>query len=231
MRSLSGTRAALAGLAAIIVAALSPLAHAASGGAPIAYIYCYNGTQPTSPTSWAPCSGANPVPTTPGSPSPGTYAGNVGGYNVGVAFTPTVQNASYSSGNSLGGLQTIAFFRSTAQPSGIFDNFLITSKGGSTVAMTVYIFDTNPSGSTCTDKSAFSLAVADVAKLAMAPFVLTPAIVGAGTTATTAQLAQNASVKNGDGANVSLYVCLVANGTVTPGSTTDLVGKISGAID
>lgn len=159
-------------------------------------------------------------------------SGNVGGYNIGVAFTPTVQNAAYAAGNALGSLQTVVFFRTAAQPSGIFDNFLITSKGGSTAAMTVYIFDTNPTGSTCIDKTAFVLAAADVAKLAMAPFVLTPAVVGSGTTATVAQLAQNASIKNQDGTpGRNLYVCLVANGAVTPASVSDLVAKISGALD
>ena len=156
----------------------------------------------------------------------------VGGYNAGVAFTPTVQNAAYSSGNAMGGLQTVSFFRSTTQPSGIFDNFSIASKGGATVAMTIYIFDTNPTASTCTDKSAFALNSADASKLAMTPFVLTPAVIGAGTTETFAQLTQSVSVKNQDGtATANLYVCIVAGGSVTPATTSDLVAKISGALD
>ena len=151
------------------------------------------------------------------------------GSDIGVAFTPTVQNAAYASGNAMGGLQTIPFFRIS---SGVFDNFQITSKGGSTTAMTIYIFDTNPVSSTCTDKSAFSLGAADVSKLAMVPFVLTPAVAGSGTTATVAQQTQAISMQNRDNPFTgNLYVCIVANGAVTPASTTDLVGKISGVLD
>ena len=98
--------------------------------------------------------------------------------------------------------------------------------------LTIYIFDTNPVSSTCTDKSAFSLGAADVSKLAMAPFILTPAVVGSGTTATVAQQTQAISMQNRDNPFTgNLYVCIVANGAVTPASTTDLVGKISGVLD
>lgn len=152
------------------------------------------------------------------------------GLDKSVSFTPTVQNAAYASGNAMGGLQTIAFFSITG--TGIFDQFLITSKGGSTIAMTLYIFDTNPTGSTCTDKSAFSLATADVSKLAMAPFVLTPAVVGVGVTTTLAQLSQIGSIGNHDSPQApNLYICIVAGGTVTPASTSDLSAKISGVVD
>lgn len=153
--------------------------------------------------------------------------------NTGVPIIPTLQTSAYAAGNSLGGLQTIPVFRTTAIPSGIFDSFMITSKAGSTVAVTVYIFDKSPTGSTCTDKVALSLAAADITKLAMAPFVLTPAVIGNGTTATIAQLAQVVSIKNQDGppATRNLYVCIVANASITPASTSDLVAKLSGALD
>src|SRR6202795_2425429 len=107
--------------------------------------------------------------------------------NFSISFTPTLQTSAYSSGNSLGGLQTVNFFATPTQPGGKVDNFFVVSKGGATTAMTVYIFDTNPSASTCTDKSAISLNAADVSKLAVAPFTLTPAVVGTGTTDTFAQ--------------------------------------------
>lgn len=150
--------------------------------------------------------------------------------NTGLAFTPTLQTAAYAAGNAMGGLQTLGFFQ--AQPSGIFTNFSVTSQGGATTGLTIYIFDTSPTATTCTDKSAFALGAADVPKLAMAPFALTPAIVGSGTTATFAQQTQTVSLRNRDNPQKSLlYVCTVANGAVTPGSTTDLVEKISAALD
>src|ERR1700676_5709541 len=78
MRNLASYRAALGVLAALILAALSPLAHAASGGAPIAYLYCYSGSTRTSPASWAPCSVSNPLQTTGG-----------GGGGGGAVYGPT----------------------------------------------------------------------------------------------------------------------------------------------
>lgn len=152
--------------------------------------------------------------------------------NVAVSVTPTVQNAAYSSGNVMGGLLTVPFFVSDALPSGVIDTIAIYSKGGSTVAMTIYVFDTLPAASTFTDKSAMSLNAADVAKLAMPPFVLTPAVVGAGTTVSSASLVQATSVRNKDTTpSQNLYVAIVAGGSVTPASVSDLVLKMSGALD
>lgn len=162
--------------------------------------------------------------------APQTIRGNVGGYEFAVASTPTVQNAAYSSGNAIGGLQTIAAFR-TPGGSGIVNNVSVWSKGGSTTAMTIYMFNSNPSASTCTDKAAFVLNAADISKLvAVAPPVLTPAIVGAGTTATTASQQTPVNMVNGD-ATQNLYVCAVVGGSVTPASTSDLVFKFAGVQD
>jgi hypothetical protein len=148
--------------------------------------------------------------------------------NSAQPFTPVVQNAAYSSGNAMGGLQAVGLGKST----GIFNGFMIASKGGSTTAMTIYIFDTNPSASTSTDKTAFVLGAADVAKLAITPFTLTPAVVGTGTTATVASYFQALSIRNQDQPVQNLaYVCVVANGAVTPATTSDLVAKFATATD
>jgi hypothetical protein len=176
-------------------------------------------------------SSSNPLPVT-GAGGGGSLSvtGNVGGFDTNISNTPTVQNAAYSSGNAIGGLQTIAFLR-TAGGSGILNNVSVWSKGGSTTAITDYIFNANPTSSTCTDRSAFVLAAADVSKLIIAiPPVLTPAVVGAGTTDTTASQQSPISVKNGD-STVNLYVCPVVGGTVTPATTTDLVFGYAGVQD
>jgi hypothetical protein len=154
--------------------------------------------------------------------------------NDGVAVTPTIQTASYSSGNAIGGLQQVPFFRSVyLTHSGVLDAVQLMSKSGATTPITFYIFDTQPSTSTpCTDKSAFTLAAADVPLLAVQPFTLTPAAT-TGTTVSSAQLVQAVSVANqdGNGGTRLLYVCMVVGGTVTPPSTSDLVFKLSGALD
>ena len=66
----------------------------------------------------------------------------------------------------------------------------------------------------------------------MAPFALTPAVVGTGSTVTFAAQAQTLSVRNQDvPVSTNLYVCIVAGGAVTPATTSDLVGKILVAVD
>lgn len=158
-------------------------------------------------------------------------AGNVGGFHVSVATTPTVQAAAYSSGNAIGGLQTISVFRSTSTSSGKIDNIMIASKGGSTVGMTVYLWTTNPGGSTCTDKSAFVLAAADVSKMAaVSPIVMTPQLMGQGSTVTFASVAPTLTVSNA-AVSTNIFMCVVVNGAVTPASTTDLVITVAASQD
>lgn len=158
--------------------------------------------------------------------------GTVGGLDVAVSVVPTIQNAAYASGNAVGALQSVAVFRTTAQPSGILTPILLAWKGTETTPLTFFIFDTNPTGSTCTDKSAFSLAAADIPKLAIQPFTLTAAAPSVGTTTTSATATySNTPVKNQDGAaTLNLYVCAVSGGTFTP-AVGDLTYKIPVAQD
>lgn len=156
----------------------------------------------------------------------------VAGTNVAVPTTPTIQAAAYASGNAVGALQTVAVFRTTNQPSGILNAISLAWKGTETTALTFFVFDTNPSGSTCTDKTAFSLATADVPKLALPPFTLTAAAPAVGTTFTSAISAFSpVSVKNQDGSpTVNLYVCAVSGGAFTP-AVGDLTFKTAVALD
>lgn len=159
------------------------------------------------------------------------HADNVGGYDAGTPFIPVLTTTSHTSGQSLGGLQTVSVFRQTGVPSHIFDNIQITSIGGATTSLTFYVYDTKPTG-TCKDGVAFVEANSDIPLRAMAPFVLTPAVVGVGTTSATAQLTQVVSIRNGDQpATPNIYICIVGGGTATPASVSDLVGKISAAQD
>ena len=148
-----------------------------------------------------------------------------------AVVTPTVTAGAYSSGQAIGGLQTISPFRLNGG-SIILNNESLWSQGGATTAITLYIFKIKPSSSTtCTDNSSFVLAAADVASLITeAPPVLTPAVTGAGTTRTSASVQSPISITNGEQSQ-NLYICPVVGGTVTPGSTTDLVFKYAGLQD
>jgi hypothetical protein len=148
--------------------------------------------------------------------------------DVAVYVAPTIQNAAYASGNAVGALQSVSVFRTTNQPSGVLNALLLAWKGTETTPLTFFVFDTNPTGSTCTDKTAFSLATADIPKLALAPFTLTAAAPAVGTTSTYAQSSFSpVSVKNQDsGATQNLYICAVSGGSFTP-AVGDLTYKVS----
>jgi hypothetical protein len=158
--------------------------------------------------------------------------GQVGGWNFNTSITPTVQNAAYSAGNGMGGVQTFSVFRNTTNPHAVLDQLQITSKGGSTVAMTVYAWTKSPS-TTCADKSAMSYNTADNPYLVPGfPVVMTPAVIGSGTTESFAQQAGPYSANNQDSTlTTNLYVCIVANATVTPASTSDLILSLAGIND
>jgi hypothetical protein len=153
---------------------------------------------------------------------------NVGGWDNGVSITPVVSTTAYSASQAVGGLQRANVFRSANPGSAILDAFLLASTSGVTQALTVYIFDTNPSASTCTNQATFVLANADVPKLAVAPFVLAPAT-AQGATQSFAEQALVRSVQNHDTSGAyqtALYVCLVAGGALTPGSASDISYKL-----
>jgi hypothetical protein len=155
-------------------------------------------------------------------------ANYVGGYEFFVSTTPTIQNASYASGNCMGGFQAVAVARTTGG-SGILNKFVIASKGGGTTALTVYVFGSNPSASTCTDKSTFTLNAADISKQICAPFVITPAVpIG-----TTVSEAENTSMQCHftTSGNSNIYVGIVSGGTWTPTSTTDIIFNVGGTPD
>jgi len=163
----------------------------------------------------------------------GTGSASGASTNVSFAVAPTVAASSHAAGSSVGGLQTIAFFRAASTFSGIVNNVKwIWRTGANVTAVTVYLFSANPTASTCTDAAAVSIAAADVLKIvAGSPFTLTPAVVGTGATFSTAFVQSPVSVKNGDGTpGVNLYACVAVNATVTPAAN-DSVLTIAGITD
>lgn len=159
----------------------------------------------------------------------------VGGYDNSFTNTLTVQNTSYAASVALGGLQTIIAFRNAQNPSGLPTGITVASQTGNLVAYTMYVFDALPGATTtCVDHTTFSLGTSDVGKLAFAPLTITP-IVPQGSTASIGQATiptPPPSIHNHDApATANIYTCLVANATVTTGSTSDIVQKFSLAQD
>jgi hypothetical protein len=176
--------------------------------------------QPGTGATWGLAAGTNIIgkfgidQTTPGT----TNAVQAGSFTDRNTSTPTVQNAAYASGNCVGGFNSVTF--QGTGPINFLNDVRVMSQGGGTETLTAYVFDQNPSGSTCTDKSTFTLATADTAKLLLAPFALTLAAL----TGAPQSFASNPNLaripKSG---TTTLYYALVAGGTFTPASTTDLI--------
>lgn len=130
-----------------------------------------------------------------------------------VAATPAIQNAAYASGNCMGGFQTVAL-GSTAS---ILSQISVASQGGLATAKQIYVFSANPSGSTCTDKSTFTIATADLPKL-----IWSGSITPAAPTGTTKSWGNAPSLALGIPSGGTVYVAMVDTTTETPATTTDL---------
>lgn len=133
-----------------------------------------------------------------------------------IDVTPVVQNASYVSGNCLGGLISFTLPRTS---SGILQSFSIQSIGGATTAINAFLFDANPSGSTFTDKSTFTIVAADEAKrINKSAYSMTPVAL-TGDAATGAEVTNLARAFSSTG---TIYLALCSTGTFTPATTTDI---------
>lgn len=156
----------------------------------------------------------------------------VGGMEFNTSVIPTVQNGSYTAGQSLGGLQTISI-GTTNSLTGILDQIGVASTGGATTGIVIYVWDKNPTGTTCTDKTNFVKSQTDNQHLITgAPILLTPALVVSSQDAATYAAATNLTDNFvNSSTNTSLYLCALTNATVTPGTTTDLRFNIQGIKD
>lgn len=135
-----------------------------------------------------------------------------------VSVTPTIQNASYISGNNMGGLQTITLGTSQS----VLNQVSLMSQGGLATGKVIYLFDANPTGSTFTDKSTFTIAAADTSKI-LSVFTLTPVA----PTGTTRTFAAASNLGLGIPFGGVIYLAIVETVTETPGTTTDLVLSLS----
>lgn len=150
--------------------------------------------------------------------SDSTIGANVTPTGINVSVTPTIQNASYVSGNCMGGFQTIALGTAAS----VLSQVAIRSQGGLVTAKQIYLFSANPSASTCTDKSTFTINSADVSKL-MLTFSITPTV----PTGTTISAASQSNLGLGIPSGGNVYMAVVETTTETPATTSDLVFNFS----
>lgn len=153
----------------------------------------------------------------------------VRGTSVRVTKTLTVQNAAYVTGNCVGGFTSVTLARVNGG-TGIINSVVVKSIGGTTSTLTVYLFDSNPSASTCTDKGSFLLNSADADKLIVSPFAVTLAA-PTGTNMTFAEVTNMVRTFQAATGTRSVYVALVAGSSFTPATTSDLRVSIQAVLD
>jgi hypothetical protein len=88
--------------------------------------------------------------------------GSVAGISGAPSVTPTITASSYSSLQIIGGKMTFAV---GGQGSGVLQSIKVTAKSIQSCGLKLYIFDSNPSNSTWTDRTSPAINAADVAAL------------------------------------------------------------------
>lgn len=164
------------------------------------------------------------------------HIGEIGSNQIKVQVAQTVTASAYSTGNALGGLMTIANAArvsgsaGAAGTGGILTGLQLNSKTIQTgVQVDVFIFDANPTGSTCTDKTAFVIAAADFDKVVGILTIPSTAANGAGwfgaTTTGAVGIPIYYPVTYDLASSTSIYACAVVRAAITPAATTDISFK------
>jgi hypothetical protein len=143
--------------------------------------------------------------------------GNVGGKTGKISVSPTVTAAAYATGNIVGGKMTFSAALLTAG-SGVLESITLKIKTVQTATFTLALFDSNPTNSTWTDKTASAINAADI------PFHIGNFILNGPSSVLGTETIYNL---NGIGKAINagastLYGVLVVTGTPTFGSTTDI---------
>lgn len=153
------------------------------------------------------------------------HSGEVGGNMIPITNAITTTAVTYTTGQAIGALQTLAAaVRVSAAlgasgTSAILQSVILSITDAVTVpnAADIFFFNANPSGSTCTNAAAFVLAAADRAKVIgiahMTDFT-------SGNTAVIGQ-ALNLAMPYGLASATSLFACVVARGSFVVAGTTD----------
>lgn len=163
------------------------------------------------------------------------HAGEVSSNQIRVDVAQTVTASSaYTSGNAIGGLMTIAGASrvsgslGAAGTGGIIQQVVANSKSLQTTQVDVFLFNSNPTGSTCTDKTAFVLATADFDKVIGVASVPGTAANNSGWfgggTGSVGQ-ANNLAMAFDLASGTSVFACAVTRGTPTFTATTDISFK------
>lgn len=140
------------------------------------------------------------------------------GSQVDVPITQTVTASSaYTTGNALGGLMTIAGAERISTKGSLLQSVTANMKSAQSTIIDVFIFTSNPTASTCTDKTAFVLATADFNKVKVVAHITDWT---QGNVASFGQT-QNMTAPFNLPSGTTAYACAVVRGTPTYAATSD----------
>lgn len=152
-------------------------------------------------------------------PAGENHVGEVGGNQLTISVAQTVTASSaYTSGNAIGGLVTLASASRVSGGSGLIQSVVLNLKSAQTTSTDVVFFSANPTGSTCTDKTAFSVAAADFDKVLGVVHVTDWTSLGTPSVGQGQNLAMPFALSSG----TTIYACVVTRGTPTFTATTDV---------
>ncbi len=141
-----------------------------------------------------------------------------------ISVTPTIDTNIYASGDALGGLQTLTGAGRIGIGTGIIHSVLIADLDSEAADIDLWIFSSNPSGSTITNNVAQTIVDADLVKVVCVIQVTTDS---AAVTNGVSFAAGNNCVFQADAATGTLYVVPIVRGTPTYTSASDLTFRYS----
>jgi hypothetical protein len=151
------------------------------------------------------------------------HVGEVGNNEITLTAAITSTVVTYTTGQSIGGLLTItnaarvSGSAGAAGTSGLIQKAVLGSTVTNTVQVDVIYFNANPSGSTCTNAAAYSLAAADRSKVIGFAHITdweASAVAYSGQ-------AQNLAIPYALVSATSIFACVVARGSIVGASTSD----------
>lgn len=157
-------------------------------------------------------------------PAGEAYIGRLGGdvLQSAPAAPPTVSASAYAAGQVIGAKFTLPNAARVPAGAGLIQVATLLSKTATTAAIDMVIFSADPTASTLADKTAPTIAAADLDKLVGVIHLTDWSALGA------AALAQNLAVGLPFRlpAGTSLYAVLIARAAITPSSTADLLPAV-----
>lgn len=148
-----------------------------------------------------------------------TVVGNIGGFTTVIKDTTAVSTTpAYTAGDAVGGKRTLANAVRTPG-TGILQSISILDRANQKAAMTLFIFDANPTAATITDNAAFVFSTDDLNVIAQVSVAASDYVT---TNSKAVAVISGLQIPLKAASGTSLYAALVTTGTPTFAATTDV---------